>query len=422
MPSSCHDVEVLCDDLRILLRQLAEQNGANLLDEGAAVSLDLLPDPKTNKSAVWLTAWQARTFVAFRRIDLIESWPPISLLASAHLPHDWFNDKWGFHPGYEPDAERDWPILKLSQALRRPIQDVREELRVDFMTLIGARKDHRRALEDAADNIQRAGQEGHITAYKPGNIPFTPLEWKDAPRHEWRGLFFRQAELRAIISPCRSSKPSQMTAAEVATPPDGFIFIDWAIDKLKGQHGLSDGPAWKRLLDVMHLGEVWTWERKGGDARAKIRPSNWMGADVNLEVFRLRGNSGIFFCGSYYHLHHFLISADDFDCWLKQAPAPQGFLEEVAKAPVETIPRADAVSPEPIRKRGRQPARYWNRIHALVRQRLKLDGIPEAGDGGQTAMENMVKAELAKLDNHPAESTIRDHVKKVIESYREELG
>jgi hypothetical protein len=81
-------------------------------------------------------------------------------------------------------------------------------------------------------------------------------------------------------------------------------------------------------------------------------------------------------------------------------------------------PGADTTSPGTI---GRPPQPYWGRndLRKLIETDLEENGIPQRGDGRQAALERMIKAELAKTDIHPAESTIRDWVKGKIDDFRQ---
>jgi hypothetical protein len=46
------------------------------------------------------------------------------------------------------------------------------------------------------------------------------------------------------------------------------------------------------------------------------------------------------------------------------------------------------------------------------------NGFPAPGDGGQAGLERYVADVLAARGHHPAESTIRRHVRKWIDEYR----
>ncbi len=115
---------------------------------------------------------------------------------------------------------------------------------------------------------------------------------------------------------------------EVDVLPNGCLFIDTAVEQIRERLRISEGPALKRLLDIMHTGEVRTWKKRSRDIREKVRPGAWEGAHVDLDIFRARGHSGIVFCGSHYHLHRFLISEEDLACWLlRAAPMTQAEIE-----------------------------------------------------------------------------------------------
>jgi hypothetical protein len=110
--------------------------------------------------------------------------------------------------------------------------------------------------------------------------------------------------------------------------PKGCLFIDSAVEHVKERLRLSECPALKRLLDIVHIGEVRTWMKRSRAVREKVRPGAWEGAHVDLDMFRARGQSGILFCGSHYHLHRFLISEEDLACWLSRAaPMTQAEIE-----------------------------------------------------------------------------------------------
>jgi hypothetical protein len=91
------------------------------------------------------------------------------------------------------------------------------------------------------------------------------------------------------------------------------------------------------------------------------------------------------------------------------------------KANIMSVAKSIAGPKAIATKRGRPPKEYWGRIelHKLVDTNLEDYGIPEPGDGRQAALERMIKDELAKTDNYPAESTIRNWVKGKIDTYRE---
>jgi len=131
------------------------------------------------------------------------------------------------------------------------------------------------------------------------------------------------------VSEARTAE-AEAGQTEVGGPPVEFMFIDTAVEQIKERLRISEGPALKRLLDIMHTGEVRTWKRtrKGLNGREKILPAAWEGAHVDLDVFRAQEQSGILFCGSHYHLHRFLISEEDLACWLSRAaPMTQAEIE-----------------------------------------------------------------------------------------------
>jgi hypothetical protein len=76
-----------------------------------------------------------------------------------------------------------------------------------------------------------------------------------------------------------------------------------------------------------------------------------------------------------------------------------------------------------IKRRGGRPQAYnWAPALARVDAYLDDNGIPKAGDGGQSALEKLVADHFSHLDKPPAESTIRDHVQRRITAKKRELG
>jgi hypothetical protein len=71
--------------------------------------------------------------------------------------------------------------------------------------------------------------------------------------------------------------------------------------------------------------------------------------------------------------------------------------------------------------RGRRPKYNWPPVHASLRAKLREDGCPRPGDGGQADLERRVTNQFPP-DACPTESLIRDHVRSEIAAMRTELG
>ncbi len=70
----------------------------------------------------------------------------------------------------------------------------------------------------------------------------------------------------------------------------------------------------------------------------------------------------------------------------------------------------------------RKPPRerpYWDRVRKIALEWLRENGIPEPGDGGQGRLEKHVGNWLAGRDDYPATSSLRTHVRRWIEEYRD---
>jgi len=80
--------------------------------------------------------------------------------------------------------------------------------------------------------------------------------------------------------------------------------------------------------------------------------------------------------------------------------------------PDEALPQPDARSGS-----GRAAKPQWHLFDPFSRLWLRDNGVPVRGDGKQTEFEQAVKDFLAKRGEHPAESTIRAYVKRVIAEY-----
>jgi hypothetical protein len=70
--------------------------------------------------------------------------------------------------------------------------------------------------------------------------------------------------------------------------------------------------------------------------------------------------------------------------------------------------------------RGQQP--IWKRAKIEAMRWFDSNGCPEPWDGGQAKLENHIKDWLAERDHYPAESTVRDHVRKWIDEFRNRLA
>ena len=53
---------------------------------------------------------------------------------------------------------------------------------------------------------------------------------------------------------------------------------------------------------------------------------------------------------------------------------------------------------------------------------LDYNGCPDPWDGGQAKLEDHIKDWLAARGRYPAESTVRDHVRKCIDEFRNRLA
>jgi len=68
--------------------------------------------------------------------------------------------------------------------------------------------------------------------------------------------------------------------------------------------------------------------------------------------------------------------------------------------------------------RGRIPSPIWKAAETGAMRWFDDNGCPEPWDGGQTKLEDHIKDWLAERDFYPAESTVRDHVRKWIDEFR----
>ena len=93
---------------------------------------------------------------------------------------------------------------------------------------------------------------------------------------------------------------------------------------------------------------------------------------------------------------------------------------EGVKLPKETLRK---LWPGPGEKRGggRKPKYEWEPVRRMVMQKLREDGAPKKGDGGQAKLEKFV-AEQFLPDACPSEAQIRDKVAKWIADYWQEIG
>lgn len=64
---------------------------------------------------------------------------------------------------------------------------------------------------------------------------------------------------------------------------------------------------------------------------------------------------------------------------------------------------------------------YWRRIDGLIYECLVDDGVPNQRDGGQARLEKLAMSEAEAMGHAPAVSTVRRHVKQVIQRRLREL-
>jgi hypothetical protein len=110
----------------------------------------------------------------------------------------------------------------------------------------------------------------------------------------------------------------------------------------------------------------------------------------------------------------------EFDVWLEAALGGPN-LDTNAPGKALADHNIEAEKQKPIRKKGRRPAAYWPRYEKAVMEHLWEEGFPERGDGGQAALEKVVSGMMTEDGLEASESTIRLHVRRCIDRYRENL-
>jgi hypothetical protein len=173
-------------------------------------------------------------------------------------------------------------------------------------------------------------------------------------------------------------------------PPDDPLYIDAAVDQTKERLGCSDGHAITVLLSAFHAGLVRVWKKKSsvpGD-QERCAPARWDGADLDLDKFRSHGRGWIQFSGARYHPNRFLISRDDFSCWLNNQAPDQ---------PVQSSddsPTTNAVAAERTPKRKRKPGPKGEKQAGIVARMIAdYEKRPDAlDDEKQETLKNTYSA------------------------------
>jgi hypothetical protein len=92
-------------------------------------------------------------------------------------------------------------------------------------------------------------------------------------------------------------------------------------------------------------------------------------------------------------------------------------------APSDKEPKSDHRSGSGRRKGRRKTAsRFWRAAEIEAMRWLDDNGCPEPWDGGQAKLEDHIKDWLAARGRYPAESTVRSHVRKCIDEFRNRLA
>ncbi|MEM9626893.1 MAG: hypothetical protein AAGA21_11730 [Pseudomonadota bacterium] len=64
---------------------------------------------------------------------------------------------------------------------------------------------------------------------------------------------------------------------------------------------------------------------------------------------------------------------------------------------------------------------FWERIKGLIYETLVDEGVPSHWDGGQARLEKLAMSEAEAMGHTPSVSTVRRHVKQVIQRRLREL-
>jgi hypothetical protein len=287
---------------------------------------------------------------------------------------------------------------------------------------------HYEPATDLADGLPQASDVGsnrpllrvHLDA---GEVLETPPDWpllppptpgESAPAYMGRAIlgdrFFQEVEKlcgQAGLARYRLRAVRPATCALVwweRKYPDRVLQLPWAAafpDQRRSELSQLREPVYRRL--VVELCE----RLRAGDFRAKGQRIDVVGGSPEVPG-ELWGNPDMI-----------LLPSGELRPQQRQGHPPPGVGLPTFVALTVWPPQPNSESPR--RGGGRRPKYDWDHVMDKLLERLRDDGIPEAGDGGQAELERFA-ARLFPADRCPTESVIREKVKEAIETYRKELG
>jgi hypothetical protein len=193
-------------------------------------------------------------------------------------------------------------------------------------------------------------------------------------------------------------------AAEAFADNDGGMTQDAAIGWLKHEYGLSEGAAIPHLRRAWASGYVRGWTRRGWDyfEMSEDGAISHDGEPVDVASYRCEVTGRL--------IHDLRLNADDFRWQIEQ---------QLGKPSATKAPKRQPS----LGRRGRPETPYWSKAHEFIYNWLVENGCPQAGDRNQARLELEVAELLAsRTEQPPAESTVRDHVRKQIAKFKEQLA
>jgi hypothetical protein len=193
------------------------------------------------------------------------------------------------------------------------------------------------------------------------------------PSEETEHWLASQASSPGVDSPRELS----LAPTEAQAAPDGFIYIDAAVDAAQQRLGWSEGRVTATLLDAFVSGRIAT-RIKNPDGHEHFDREKWRGARLNVESFRRHQHGGAVVLGGEYHLHRFPVHGADFDGWLRSEVGGSEMQGEQTKPGKHNLPGtagriADALSSDGTAALTPAATRGATTINAQTRWRRWLE-------------------------------------------------